>query len=299
MLVNRKTGTLTCWDTPRSRARRQRGRSRPRCSVRGWWAPRVSGPARTPTSCVPRPTARCPSWISRTATRQRRRRRAPLCWAARDRGRACRRVSTLGFASLPGLVSTGAGAAAVSGSDLWTLVASASSCLTDELHPVATAHEGLVVTARTRLTVPCARAAVESSGGLVGVASPGTSDCSAWAGRVQAETCQSPGRLPTAPLCRFTERPETSGSSPDRKPDGRCSVCRLLERSRGRQLCESSAPYRIRLFRPCRSGTCTRWIRQPGPSGPYGRSTPRRVVWPGWPGPAPTPCSTPPKHRQM
>ena len=82
-------------------------------------------------------------------------------------------VNTLGFASLPGTVSTSAGAAAVSGSNLWTLVASGSSCLADELQPVATSHEGLVVTPRTRLTGPCAWAAIESSGGLVGLASPG------------------------------------------------------------------------------------------------------------------------------
>ena len=31
-------------------------------------APGVSGPARTPTSCVPRPTARCPSWIRGAVT---------------------------------------------------------------------------------------------------------------------------------------------------------------------------------------------------------------------------------------
>ena len=71
------------------------------------------------------------------------------------------------------MVSTSAATAAVSGSDLGRCVASASSCATDELQPVARAHEGLVVTAEARLTVPCARAAVESSGGLVGVASPG------------------------------------------------------------------------------------------------------------------------------
>jgi hypothetical protein len=82
-------------------------------------------------------------------------------------------VNTLGFASLPGEVSTRAGAAAVSGAALWTLVPSGSSCLTDELQPVATAHQGLVVTSRAALAEPCGLSAIESSGGLVGVAFPG------------------------------------------------------------------------------------------------------------------------------
>ncbi len=90
--------------------------------------------------------------------------------AAAAPGRA---VTPRGFAALDGAVAGGPGSAAVSGSDLWTLVGAGLACQVQQLHPVTTGHNGLLPATRTTLPVVCTKAAVEAAAGTVGVATPG------------------------------------------------------------------------------------------------------------------------------
>ncbi len=82
-------------------------------------------------------------------------------------------VTPRGFAALGGPVANQSGSAAVSGHDLWALVGAGSSCRVTQIHPVATARNGLTATRRARLATPCQKAAAEAIPGAVGVASPG------------------------------------------------------------------------------------------------------------------------------
>ena len=87
-----------------------------------------------------------------------------------------RAVTPIGFAALGGPVADQPGSSAVSGSDLWTLVAtgsSGSSCQVQQLQPVDAGHNGLLSTTRATIPTPCAKAAVEAVAGVVGVVTPG------------------------------------------------------------------------------------------------------------------------------
>jgi hypothetical protein len=82
-------------------------------------------------------------------------------------------VTPPGFAALGGPVSPQAGSAAVAGSDLWTLVGSGRGCSVEQLHPAPLSPNGLLPTSRVTMPVACSKAALESSTGIVGVATPG------------------------------------------------------------------------------------------------------------------------------
>ncbi|MHB1534293.1 MAG: hypothetical protein ACYC1D_06715, partial [Acidimicrobiales bacterium] len=100
--------------------------------------------------------------------------RSTVVAAARaERSGAAHPVTERGFAALPGPVSAQPGAAVVSGGDLWTLVGTGAACRTVQLTPVASGRTGLALSARRRLGVGCARAALEHIPGSVAVASPG------------------------------------------------------------------------------------------------------------------------------
>ena len=173
MLVNRKTGTFNLLGHD-DYVLILTGPEWGSVLFPGWWAPGVSRSARNAYIVRSSPHSTVSLVDQQTVTAAAKAQAgASASRGSRTGSTPVAAVNTLGFASLPGTVSTSAGAAAVSGSNLWTLMASGSSCLADELQPVATSHEGLVVTPRTRLTGPCAWAAIQSSGGLVGLASPG------------------------------------------------------------------------------------------------------------------------------
>lgn len=97
--------------------------------------------------------------------------RSTVVAAARSTGGA---VTPLGFASLPGTVGLGPGGTVVSGSDLWALVTSASSCQMDRLAPSADGHGTLAVTSPWKWSGPCTRGAVEAVGATTALAVPGT-----------------------------------------------------------------------------------------------------------------------------
>ena len=96
--------------------------------------------------------------------------------AVRSAGPSARAVTPRGFSQLGGPVSDTSGSAAVDPAtgDLWVLVGSNGRCNVVQLHPVASAHLGLVGTVRDSLPAPCAKAAIATGSGYVGVAWPGS-----------------------------------------------------------------------------------------------------------------------------
>jgi hypothetical protein len=97
-----------------------------------------------------------------------------------------RSVTPRGFAALSGEIADQPGSAAVAGGDLWTLVQlpSVSTCQVQQLHPVSSGHHGLLVTIRATIPTRCARASLESAGGVVAVA---------WAGQARLFAPGAPG----------------------------------------------------------------------------------------------------------
>ncbi len=82
-------------------------------------------------------------------------------------------VTPPGFAALAGPVSSQAGSAAVAGPDLWTLVGSGNRCSVEQLYPAPLSRDGLLPAPRGSAPVACSKAALESSTGVVGLATPG------------------------------------------------------------------------------------------------------------------------------
>jgi hypothetical protein len=82
-------------------------------------------------------------------------------------------VLPLGSATLPGVVDLGPGGAVVAGGSLWVLQAQGSGCRVDELTPVATSRQGLVVTGGPSAAGPCRDGALEAAGDRVAWARPG------------------------------------------------------------------------------------------------------------------------------
>ena len=94
-------------------------------------------------------------------------------------------VTPRGFAALSGGIANQAGSAAVANGDLWALVQSSpTTCQVQQLHPVATGHQGLLVTVRTTLPTACTSASIESAEGVV---------AAAWAGQVRLFAPGGPG----------------------------------------------------------------------------------------------------------
>ena len=84
-------------------------------------------------------------------------------------------VTPRGYAELSGPVADRPGSAAVNNAtgDLWVLAGGGIRCTLVQLHPLATAHTGLVATTRASFPYPCARVAIGATGDAIGVASPG------------------------------------------------------------------------------------------------------------------------------
>lgn len=83
-------------------------------------------------------------------------------------------VTPPGFAALSGQVALAPGSAvAGEGGDMWVLESVGTGCQVVQLHPVASGHNGLVVTKRLAETARCDQSAIESSGAQVAVAEPG------------------------------------------------------------------------------------------------------------------------------
>jgi hypothetical protein len=82
-------------------------------------------------------------------------------------------VLPLGSATLPGVVDLAPGGAVVAGGSLWVLQAQGSGCRVDELTPVPTSRQGLVVTGGPSFAGPCRDGALEAAGDRVAWALPG------------------------------------------------------------------------------------------------------------------------------
>jgi hypothetical protein len=79
-----------------------------------------------------------------------------------------------GFADLGGPVGQQAGSVVVADGDLWALVSpTPQQCQVDQLHPVPTGHNGLLVTPRATLPGACDHMAINEEAGMVAIALPG------------------------------------------------------------------------------------------------------------------------------
>lgn len=96
--------------------------------------------------------------------------------SARAAGRTQQAVTPRGFTQLTGPIGDLPGSAAVDGDtgDLWVLVGSGNGCDIVQIHPLASAAQGLVASTRASFPGSCARAAITTGSGVVGVARPGT-----------------------------------------------------------------------------------------------------------------------------
>jgi hypothetical protein len=111
-------------------------------------------------------------------------------------------VSPLGYSAVPGPVGSQPGAVAVFDSDLWGLVGQGSGCRLEQLHPVPTSRQGLVVTTRGSSTTPCGRLALEAGNARVAVASPGQVEILA----PEVPSDARPGTAPVKVSTPFTTR---------------------------------------------------------------------------------------------
>ena len=95
--------------------------------------------------------------------------------AARSVAPSAKAVAPRGFSQLAGPVPDTPGSAVVDRptGDLWVLVGAGGRCDAVQLHPLASAHLGLVATTRASFPLSCARAAIAAGGGSIAVAWPG------------------------------------------------------------------------------------------------------------------------------
>ena len=130
--------------------------------------------------------------------------------SARSAVRTERAVTPRGFTQLTGPIADSPGSAAVDGAtgNLWVLVGSGDGCDIVQVHPLASAAQGLVAQTRASFPGSCARGAITTSRGEIGVARPGTLRLFDSRGPRGGHTLKLAG---TAAATRFI--PVTGGSS--------------------------------------------------------------------------------------